>query len=148
MTMHLLRGRRSRLATLGLLCSLILGVVVFGPAPLRAAGVPSAPTGLTAIALDSQVGLAWKPATGATSYQVYRGTSVNTITTLVTPAGYTGTTFTDTGRTNGTTYYYAVKATSVDGQSSAGQLAQARPAARACSTGNAVRLENCFTGTS
>jgi Domain of unknown function (DUF4082)/Bacterial Ig-like domain len=147
MTTHLPHGRRARLGTLGLLTALLLGAIVFAPSPLRAAGVPSPPSGLTAIALDGQVGLAWKPATGATSYQLYRGTSAGSITTLVTTAGYTGTTFTDTGRTNGTTYYYAVKATSSDGQSAAGQLAQAKPAARSCSTGNAVRIENCFPGT-
>ena len=146
MTSHLPTGRHARAGLLSLVCALALGSIMLVPEP-HAAGVPDSPTGLTAIALSGQVGLAWKPSSGATSYQLYRGTTAASITTLVTPAGYTGTTFTDTGRTNNTTYYYAVKATSSSGQSLADQIAQAKPVAASCSTGNAIRVENCFPGT-
>jgi hypothetical protein len=146
MTKYLPTGRHARAGLLTLLCALALGSIMLVPAP-HAAGVPDSPAGLTAIALNGQVGLAWKPSSGATSYQLYRGTTSTAITTLVTPAGYTGTTYTDTGRTNNTTYYYAVKATSSSGQSLADQIAQAKPVAASCATGNAIRVENCFPGT-
>lgn len=126
---------------------LVLLFAVASPGAPRAASPPAAPGGLTAIALTGQVSLAWRPSTGATTYQLYRGTSAGSITTLVTPGGYTGTSYTNTGLTNGTTYYYAVRATNADGQSVTSQIAQVRPVARSCSTGNAIRIENCFAGT-
>lgn len=66
------------------------------------AGV-SAPTGLTATAGDASATLAWKAVSGATQYQVYRGTAK--------VASVTTTTFADSGLTNGTQYSYTVRAT-------------------------------------
>ncbi|RFZ79840.1 hypothetical protein DS742_05105 [Lacrimispora amygdalina] len=58
---------------------------------------------------DSRVDLTWNPVTDATSYTVKRSTTAGgPYTTIVT--GITGTTYTDTGVTNGTTYYYVVTA--------------------------------------
>ena len=51
----------------------IAGVMLLGGA--RAAIQPAAPTGLTGLALDGRVELAWQPVSGATGYTVYRGTS-------------------------------------------------------------------------
>lgn len=108
---------------------------------------PDPPAGLGAIALDARVGLAWKASPGATSYALYRGTSPTTITTRVTPSGFTGTSFTDTTAVNGQTYYYAVRASSGGPESGSTQLAQATPRARSCASGNTVVVENCFPGT-
>jgi len=119
-------------------------VAVFLPATV-AQTAPTAPTGLSAIALDGKVSLAWQSTSGATSYKVYRGTSAASITTLV--GSPTTTTFSDATSVNGTTYYYAVKAGNGTGDSAASTTAQAKPAARSCSTGNAVKVENCFPGT-
>jgi hypothetical protein len=124
-----------------------IGVAAALPASPRAAEAPAAPAGLTAIALDGQVGLAWKAVDGATSYSVFRGTSAGAINTEITPADYTGTSFADTSASNGTTYFYAVRASSADGQSVTAQTAKATPRARSCSTGNAIKVENCFPGT-
>jgi hypothetical protein len=99
------------------------------------------------MALDGQVGLAWQASPGATSYQVYRGTSSTTINQLISPAGLSSTSFKDTTAANGTTYYYAVKASADGGQSGSEQITQSTPRARSCSTGNAVVVENCFPGT-
>src|SRR5687768_14479501 len=106
--MIITRPRRHRLAAglcaLGTLIVLVVGTLV--PAAPLAQSAPTAPTGLMAIALDGQVGLAWKPVAGATSYQVYRGTSAASITQQVSPAGLAATTFTDATAANGTTYFY------------------------------------------
>jgi cellulose 1,4-beta-cellobiosidase len=69
---------------------------------------PAAPTGLTASAGNAQVTLNWAATAGATSYNVYRSTSSGAETLLQT--GVTGTTYTNTGLTNGTTYFYKVAA--------------------------------------
>ena len=107
-------------------------------------GAPGAPDGVTAIALDGRTGLGWQAVAGATSYQVLRGTSPTAITTSV---GTTAaTTFTDPTATNGTTYYYAVKAVG-SGTSAASTAVQAISRARSCTTGNAIVVENCFPGT-
>ena len=62
----------------------------------------AAPTGLAATAGNAQVALTWTAVAGATSYNVYSGT------TLV--ASPTTASYTHTGLTNGTAYSYTVKA--------------------------------------
>ncbi|WP_174818612.1 endo-1,4-beta-xylanase [Paenibacillus kobensis] len=90
--------------------------------------VPAAPTGLTATAGNGSVSLAWTASTGATSYNVKRAaTSGGTYTTVAT--GVTGTTYTNTSLTNGTTYYYVVTAVNATGESTASTQASATPTA-------------------
>jgi autotransporter-associated beta strand protein len=75
----------------------------------RAVPAFAAPTGLTATPSDGQVALSWDASGGATSYTVQRSTSSSgTYTTIA--SGLTTTTYTDTGLTDGTTYYYEVAA--------------------------------------
>ena len=76
---------------------------------------PSAPTGLAATAGNAQVSLTWNSVSGATSYSVYRSTTSGAETLV--QSGLTVTTYTDTGRTNGTTYFYEVTASNVGGES-------------------------------
>ncbi|MFL6350524.1 MAG: RICIN domain-containing protein [Bryobacteraceae bacterium] len=88
---------------------------------------PAAPTGLTATAGNSQVTLAWGASSGATSYNVYRGTTSAAEGTAPIASGITGTTYTDNGLTNGSTYYYTVAATNSAGTSSQSNEANATP---------------------
>ena len=114
-------------------------------APGVAEPAPTPPSGVTAIALDGKVSLAWPAVTGASGYRVYRGTSAATATTLV--GSPTGASFVDTTAANGTTYFYAVTARDGTGESAkSASLAQAKPLARSCATGNAVVVENCTPG--
>lgn len=78
---------------------------------------PSAPTNLTATAGNGQVALAWAGGSGATSYNIYRGTSSGGETEVDT--GISSASFTDTGLTNGKTYYY--EATSVNSAGESGK---------------------------
>jgi hypothetical protein len=142
-----MRVNRHRAVSLlrALLLVAVVGSVIAGCTPTTP---PSAPAGVTAIALDGKVGLAWKAAASATSYTVFRGTSPSSITQKVSPANLSATTFTDTTAQNGTAYYYAVRATNSAGSSgSSPQLAKSTPRARSCSTGNRIVVENCFPGT-
>jgi fibronectin type 3 domain-containing protein len=78
--------------------------------------IPSAPTNLAATAGNAQVSLTWAVSTGATSYNIYRGTTAGgEATTAV--ATVTSTAYTDTGLTNGTKYYYEVAAVNSSGVS-------------------------------
>ncbi len=114
--------------------------------PAFAAG--PAPSGVTAVALTAKVDLSWQPVAGATAYNVYRGLSLTTVTTLITPVGGVALPgFTDTTAVNGTTYYYAVRSVVAGAESVNSLISQAAPVARSCSTGNAIVLENCFPGT-
>jgi hypothetical protein len=65
------------------------------------------PTGVTATPGARRVALAWTAATGATGYTVLRATVPGGPYTQVATPG--GTTFTNTGLTTGTTYYYVVR---------------------------------------
>src|SRR6202035_1354179 len=77
--------------------------------------VPPPPANLTATAGNGQVGLSWSASTGATSYNVKRSTTNGgPYTTIASP---TTTGYTDTGLTNGTTYYYVVSAVNAAGES-------------------------------
>src|SRR5215475_7524390 len=72
--------------------------------------LPSDPKNLTGVAGSGQVALSWTASTGATSYNVYRGTvfdgeATTPIATVTSPS------FTDTTVTNGTLYFYEVAAT-------------------------------------
>ena len=78
-------------------------------------GAPSVPTGLTAVAGDSQVTLSWDSVSGAARYYIYRQSGSQYPYLGQT----TNTSYTDTGLTNGTTYYYKVSAVNEDGQESA-----------------------------
>jgi hypothetical protein len=76
---------------------------------------PTAPTGLAATVGSGAVTLTWNAGGGATSYPVKRGAvSGGPYATLGT---VTTTTYTDSGLTNGTTYYYVVSATNAGGTS-------------------------------
>ncbi len=96
--------------------------------PAATVTVPPAPTGLSATAGTGSVGLNWSASTGATSYSIYRGTAPGAEgATAIDTA--TSNSFTDTGLTNGTTYYYKVTASNSAGTSASSNEASATPTA-------------------
>jgi fibronectin type 3 domain-containing protein len=96
--------------------------------------LPPAPTGLTAIPGNAQVSLSWNASSGATSYNVKRSTtSGGPYTTIAT--GVTSTSFTNTGLTNGTTFFFVVSAVNSAGESGNSNQASATPQA---STGSDI----------
>ena len=95
--------------------------------PTAGGSAPSTPTGLAATAGNSQVALSWTASAGATSYNVYRGTTAGGESTTAVATGQTGTTYTNTGLTNGTTYYFKVKAVNSVGTSGYSNEASATP---------------------
>jgi alpha-L-fucosidase 2 len=78
--------------------------------------LPSAPTGLTATAGAGQVALSWGQVTGASGYSLQRSTTNGGPYTTI-GTNLTGTSYLDTGLTNGANYYYVVSALNVWGQS-------------------------------
>ncbi len=93
--------------------------------------VPATPTGLALTAGNSQVTLAWTPAAGAASYNVYLGTASGA--EVLAGSALVGTTYTDTGLANGTTYYYKVSAVNATGESLLSAEVSAKPSAPAIS---------------
>jgi fibronectin type 3 domain-containing protein len=83
------------------------------------ASVPSGPTNLTSTSGSGFVTLHWTASSGGpTSYSIYRGTkSDGEATTPVATVSGTTTTFTDTGLTNASSYYYMVAANNAAGVS-------------------------------
>ena len=75
--------------------------------PSSSCVAPSAPTGLTPTAGNAQISLNWSAVSGASSYNVKRSTTSGGEATIT---SVTVNTYTDTGLTNGTTYYYEVSA--------------------------------------
>ncbi|QJD82069.1 endo-1,4-beta-xylanase [Cohnella herbarum] len=88
--------------------------------------VPAAPAGLMATAGNAQVALSWAASSGATSYTVKRSTTSGGPFTNV-ATGVTTTSYTNTGLTNGTTYYYVVSATNSAGTSGNSAQVSATP---------------------
>jgi len=95
-----------------------------GPATPTA---PAAPSGLTATAGNGQVSLAWNSVPGASSYSVYRGTSPGGEGATPVASGLGSPAYTDTGLSNGTTYYYVVTATNGVGEGQNSSEASATP---------------------
>ncbi len=89
-------------------------------------GVPSAPTNLTAAAGNTQVSLSWSASSGATGYDVSRSTTNGGPYSQI-ASGQTSTDYTDSGLTNGTTYYYVVQACDSSGCSGNSSQAAATP---------------------
>src|SRR5580704_14959350 len=88
---------------------------------------PAAPAGLQATAGNMQVSLTWTASTSATSYHVKRSTTTGGPYTQV--SAPTAANLTDTGLTNGTTYYYVVSAVNTAGEGANSSQASATPIA-------------------
>jgi hypothetical protein len=86
---------------------------------------PAPPANLTAAPGNGQVTLSWSASSGATSYNIYRATSSGSETLF--QSGIATTSFTNTGLTNGTTYYYEVTAVNAQGESGRSTEASAMP---------------------
>lgn len=115
--------------------------------------VPAAPTGLTATAGVGQVALDWTGSSGATSYDVYRGTSSGGESGTPVSTGLTGTSYADTGVTGGTKYYYKVSAVDSVGTSGQSNEASATPTGATTITnetltvsGSKVTIKFSYTG--
>ncbi len=99
-------------------------------APTSCTSVPTAPTGLTAMAASfSSIGLSWTAVTApancsVSSYNVYGSTTSGFVPSAANllANGVTGTSYSNTGLTASTTYYYVVEAVDEDGASTADQL--------------------------
>jgi phosphodiesterase/alkaline phosphatase D-like protein len=129
--------RRSIIAMLGL-GALLAGLVGVAPAALAATPTaPSAPTGLSATPGNTTVALTWTAPTDnggsvITGYNVYEGTSVggeNYSTAVNGSTLIATTTYSVTGLTNATKYYFTVKAVNAIGSSAPSNEAWATPAA-------------------
>jgi len=88
---------------------------------------PAIPTGVTATAGDGQDTLSWNASTGATSYNIYRSLTKGGEGATPYKTGVTSTSFTDTGLTDGTTYYYTVTAVDAAGESAQSTEVSATP---------------------
>jgi cellulose 1,4-beta-cellobiosidase len=89
--------------------------------------IPAIPTGLTATAGNAQVVVGWTASSDATSYDIYRSTTSGGEGATPIQTGVTGTSFADTGLTNGVTYYYEVVAVNAGGQSGVSSEISATP---------------------
>jgi fibronectin type 3 domain-containing protein len=77
--------------------------------------VPSAPTCSVSTKTATKANISWTGVYGATKYQVWRSTSATGTYALVYTASSTARSYVNTGLTNGTTYYYKVRAYHLEG---------------------------------
>ena len=100
-----------------------VSVSTFGSIAAQASVVtlPSVPVGVTAsVASASQINLAWTAVTGATGYNVYGTTTAGVVISpanKITATPIAATTFTNTGLTAVTPYFYKVTAVNAAGES-------------------------------
>jgi subtilase family serine protease len=79
---------------------------------------PAAPTGLSATAGTGHVSLSWSASAGASTYDVYRGTTSGGESTTPVATGLTSASYADTGVSSGKNYFYEVEAVNTNGFSS------------------------------
>src|SRR5207302_3530694 len=84
---------------------------------------------LTAAPGNGQVTLSWSAATGAASYNLYRSTTSGGEGSTPVVTGIASTSYTNTGLTNGITYYFRVAAVNASGTSGQSNQASATPTA-------------------
>ncbi|MCZ6689627.1 MAG: hypothetical protein O7H41_08500 [Planctomycetota bacterium] len=96
------------LATAGLALVVILGACNKSSRRSSGGTAPPTPLGITASSADSEVTITWSAVAGATSYNLYWGTSPGNRPTRIGPL--TAPSHVHSGLANGTTYYYAVTA--------------------------------------
>jgi len=99
------------------------------PVTLVPIAAPVAPIGLTASSANASVALSWSATTGATGYKLFRSNTSGTygVTPLATLGAVTS--YADSGLTNGTTYYYVLKASNAGGDSPASNEVSTTPLA-------------------
>lgn len=91
--------------------------------------VPGAPTGLAAEPGDAKIALKWNAVNGATSYNVYRGTTAAGQAASPIATNITTTAFLNTGLTNGTAYFFKVAAVNSAGVGGMSNETSATPGA-------------------
>jgi len=130
MALSILSRRLHGLVLIGLLVVVLAGCGAYGTGNNGGGGsstVPSVPVGLMATAGNAQVSLSWTASNGATLYYVRRSTtSGGPYTQISAPSA---TSYTDTGLTNGTKYFYVVSAYNSAGQSANSSEVSATPTA-------------------
>ncbi len=112
--------------------SMINGIELYS----NSATAPPAPTGLTPTPGNNQVALSWTPVSGATGYDVYRGTSSGGETLLSAGTNVSTSTFTDSTAVNGTQYFYYV--TALNGSLQSGKSNEVSATPQAPQTGTLV----------
>jgi len=116
------------------------------PLNITVTSIPAAPTGVAAVPGNARALLSWGASAGATSYNVKRATvSGGPYTTINSP---TTNSFTDTGRTNNTTYYYVVSAVNASGESANSSQVSAMPQAATLVVDNPLPAPTGWTQTS
>lgn len=93
---------------------------------------PAAPAGLTATGGNAQIALSWSASSSATSYNIKRSTISGGPYAAV--GASTTNSFTNSGLTNGTTYFYVVSAVNTAGESANSNQTSATPSAPAGTT--------------
>jgi outer membrane protein assembly factor BamB len=96
---------------------------------------PPGPTNLAATGGMSEVTLTWSASSGATSYNVYQGTTAGGESSTPVQTGITGLSTAISGLGSGTHYYYMVRADTADGTSAASNEASATTSAAAATSG-------------
>jgi hypothetical protein len=113
--------------------------------------LPSGPANLTSTTGSGTITLHWTGSTtgSPTSYSIYRGTkSDGEATTAVGTTNGTTTTFTDTGLTNSTTYFYEVVANNAQGNSPDSNEIMATPGVTVVSGTNLALNQPAYTSSS
>ena len=122
-------------------CALLVLMLVSGCGSSQA---PATPTGL-AVTSTGPITLSWSGSSGASSYNVFRGTASGSITTkTLLAARVSGTSYTDTPALAGPTYYYQVTALNDSGQSSPSTEVSASLTSFTL-TGSAISSQNVLT---
>ncbi len=110
----------------------------------KLSSLPAVPSNIASISGTHQIVLSWSAVPGATSYNVYQGSSPGSMPFSLIGSGVQSTSFTITQLASGTTYYFEISAVGATGEGAKSSVISVTPNSGSSGGGGGLRSDTLF----